>query len=244
MIRYVGGKTRLAKEIAAIIQSHIKPEHTYYYEPFFGGGSMAQYTKDFGLYRIASDNHFDLINLYKLLQTDIDTEFLSDFFSSIDEQQYNRLKNLTDPNFAQSARRAYAGFALSFAGKYFGGYARDKAGKRDFNKESLARLIKHIPDLKDIHFHCMDYREYFPITSDVIIYADPPYASTLGYKTGVFDTNAFWQTMRDWNSRGATVIISEYEAPDDFKVIWEKPYKTYLSTTTKDKVERLFMMKG
>ncbi len=72
MIRYVGGKTRLAKEIAAVIQQHIKPTHRYYYEPFIGGGSMAEYTKAFGLYRIASDNHCDLINLYKLLQNDID----------------------------------------------------------------------------------------------------------------------------------------------------------------------------
>lgn len=254
MIRYVGGKTRLAKEIAAIIRSQIKPIHTHYYEPFFGGGSMAEYTKDFGLYRIAGDNHCDLINLYKVLESFVykstldadDTEILEKWFRYIDETEYIRLKQLTDATLIQSAKRAYAGFNLSFGGKYFGGYARDKAGKRNFAKESYNRLLKHIPDLKGIHFHCMDYRELFPIYDGVIIYADPPYASTLGYRTGTFDTVSFWNTMRNWNNRGATVIISEYEAPDDFESIWEKPYKTYGITlaATKDKIERLFMMKG
>jgi DNA adenine methylase len=178
MIRYVGGKTRLAKEIAAIIQNQIKPKHKYYYEPFFGGGSMAAYTKDFGLSRIASDNHCELIHLYRLLeslfhQDTLDIDLLEQWFKNIDETEYNKLKQYSAGSFIQLARKAYAGFNLSFAGKYFGGYARDKAGKRDFAQESFNRMIKHIPDLRDIHFHCMDYREFFPITDYMIIYADP-----------------------------------------------------------------------
>lgn len=240
MIRYVGGKTRLAKEIAAIIQSYIQPRHTHYYEPFFGGGSMAEYTKAFGLSRIASDNHCDLIYMYIMLQMGWMPPM------HIPESLYNAVKDGPFETMAQKALRGYVGFSMSFGGKYFGGFARDKASKRQFDVESYNRLVNHIPDLKGIYFHCMDYRHFFPIDESMIIYADPPYAYALGYKTGEFDTNAFWQTVRDWNNKGATVIISEYEAPDDFQIIWETPYKTYGITlgATKDKVERLFMMKG
>lgn len=231
MLRYVGGKTRLAKEIAGVIQTHIKPIHTEYYEPFFGDGSMAQHTKAFQLQRIASDSNCDLIYLYQRLQMGwLPREHIT-------EDQYNVLRYDT----IATATRAYAGFALSFGGKWFGGY-----GGRNFAAESYRRLVKHIPDIEGIIFHCMDYRYLFPVIKTSIVYADPPYASTLGYNTGKFDTPALWNTIRNWSNNGATVLVSEYEAPDDFVSVWEKPRKTYMhhKATNNEHIEHLFMWKG
>ena len=61
-------------------------------------------------------------------------------------------------------------------------------------------------------------------SENCLIYCDPPYISSkktwpLNYKG--FDHAKFWQWVRKM-SRKNIVIVSEYEAPDDFKVIWEK----------------------
>jgi hypothetical protein len=53
----------------------------------------------------------------------------------------------------------YAGFQLSYGGKWFGGYRRDKVGKRNYSKEAYNNTIKQIPHLKDIKFINKDFRE-------------------------------------------------------------------------------------
>lgn len=242
MLRYVGGKTRLAKELSAVIYSYKTDAHRRYLEPFFGGGSMAQYTKDFNLNRYASDINQDLILMYQALQDDwLPPEHIT-------EEQYTILAT-SEP----SALRGYVGFGLSFAGIWFVGYAKDKSNKRRFDEESYRRLVKNIPYIQDITFRCKDYQTIKGINSIDLIYCDPPYAHTFnktshhkGYATGDIDHTLFWDIMRQWSNNGATVLISEYTAPDDFIAVWEKPYKTYGITKqrTKDKVEKVFKYRG
>jgi DNA adenine methylase len=194
---------------------------------------MAHYTKDFGLQRFAYDIHPDLIMMYHAIQSGwLPPEFIS-------EELYNDLKCSS-----ASALRGYVGFACSFGGKWFGGYARVVENDRRLDQESYRRIIKNRADFADIYINQRDYTD-IPIHATDIIYCDPPYANTLGYDKKHFDTLGFWQEMRIWGNYGAAVIISEYEAPDDFKVIWEKPRKTYMQhKTTKEHIERLFMWKG
>jgi DNA adenine methylase len=48
-------------------------------------------------------------------------------------------------------------------------------------------------------------------------------------------------------TKGNTVIISEYKAPNDFKCIWEKEVKTEMRTNAngrEDRIERLFTYCG
>jgi len=252
MLRYVGGKVRLAKEITDILLKHKKPEHQYYMEPFFGGGGMVHETRRLELTRIANDSHKGLISLYKLLQMG----WLPP--RDISYETYQAYRYMTPHTIVEEALQAYIGFGLSFDGAWYGSYARDPKGGRNFGDESFRRLIKHIPDIEDIVFHSMDYRQLFPITDEYLIYADPPYDGTMGitshhkYTTNKhaygdhFDHSTFWEVMRNWTQSGATVIVSEYTAPADFEIIWEKPYKTYGITRGQslDKVERLFKYKG
>lgn len=70
-----------------------------------------------------------------------------------------------------------------------------------------------------MRFVCADYRRFKPRGG--VVYCDPPYAATTGYDgTGGFDHAEFWQRMREW-SKNSVVLISEQQAPDDFKCIWE-----------------------
>src|SRR5574341_2465334 len=67
MIRYVGGKTRHAKEIGAILLAESR-DCNRYIEPFFGGGSMAKITSAMSIPRLVSDINPDLIELFQAIQ--------------------------------------------------------------------------------------------------------------------------------------------------------------------------------
>ena len=73
-----------------------------------------------------------------------------------------------------------------------------------------------------------------------LIYCDPPYAEGIGYKSD-FNHEEFWQWVRDMSKKNI-VVVSEYQAPDDFEAIWEMPVKTHLNNRNKlNKVEKLFI---
>lgn len=73
---------------------------------------------------------------------------------------------------------------------------------------------------------------------------DPPYQGTTGYKTGAFNHEEFFQWCRDMKAKGNIVFVSEYNAPDDFEVVWQGEIKTNFSSQRKEAthkaVEKLF----
>lgn len=129
----------------------------------------------------------------------------------ITKDQYVKLKatqDVTDP------LTAYAGVIYSYGGAWFNGYV-DMPQRDDAQKRTLLRKIQSCIDVP--FAHC-DYTSYQP--RNMIIYCDPPYANTSGYKivNHAFDHTQFWDVMRDWSQHN-TVIISEYAAPVDFQPI-------------------------
>jgi len=83
------------------------------------------------------------------------------------------------------------------------------------------------------------------IPSDAIVYCDPPYKWTAEYSEWAFNHTKFRQHMRDL-SKTNQVFISEYTAPDDFKVIYEFEQKSCLSwkwTTDNQPTEKVFTIK-
>ncbi len=221
-MRYMGGKARIGKQLAAVIQS-FQPKH--YAEPFCGMFSVGRQIAC--KRRYASDLNLDLILLHKAIQTGWTPP------GSVSEEEYNALRNV-----APSSVRGFAGFGCSFYGKFFGGYARE--GKRDFAGNARSSLLKLAPDIEDVVFCCGSYEQYD--TDADLIYCDPPYAGTTDFGD-VFDTDAFWDWVR---SRKETVLVSEYVAPSDFEAIWEKPVVTDMKSKTglgSKRIERLFRRK-
>ena len=72
---------------------------------------------------------------------------------------------------------------------------------------------------RGIDFLCVIQVE---IPKGSVVYADPPYFGTKPISRQKFDTNEFWDYMREI-SKDNKVFISEQNAPDDFKCIWENP---------------------
>ena len=91
-------------------------------------------------------------------------------------------------------------------------------------------------------FRCCSYLDIDPKAGDVV-YADPPYSNTTGYG-GAFDSGVFWDIMRWWRITGVKVFVSEYNAPPDWRVIWEKPIKRNMKADFQSTVcvtEKLFI---
>lgn len=233
-MRYLGGKTRNAKAITKILKSY-RQDGQGYFEPFCGGLSIASKMEG---PMLLNDYHQGLINLYKACKSG---EFkYPDKWITRDE--YNEHKyngDRTDP------LTTFVGFGLSYAGKWFGGYDawednhNNPGGVTFASARSLKKKFE--TDIKDAIFESKSYVEFNP--KDRLIYCDPPYANTTSY-TGVdeFDHEQFWDIMRIW-SKSNTVIVSEFNAPDDFVAVWEKPYKVQMCVEQQHVVEKLFIHK-
>ncbi len=159
---------------------------------------------------------------------------------SMTKAEYEYIKSHKDKD---KALTGFTGFGCSFAGKWFGGYAKDDK-KRKHCLNAYNSLLRQRDSIKDIVFEYRDYRDI--VVKDCLIYCDPPYRNTTQYAgTPKFNSDEFWEIMRSW-SQYNTVIISEYTAPDDFKCIKSIHTKTEIrnkQNIREDRIERLFMLK-
>ena len=133
-------------------------------------------------------------------------------------------------------------YACSFSGKFDNGYARDKTG-RNYAKEQKNSALKQSPKIQSVEFICCSYEDLSSVTNS-LIYCDPPYQGTTGYKTGSFNHEIFFDWCREMKTKGNSVFVSEYNAPDDFELVWQGEIKTNFSSTrnkaTHNAVEKLF----
>ena len=233
-MNYLGGKATLAKHILPIILKDRKPGQ-WYVEPFAGGMNVVDKVKG---NRIASDAHPQLIAMWKAL---VEDGWTPPGIISKDEYRYARdNRSMFDDYYL-----GWVGFCCAFNGAYFNSYAgnvsekyRNKNGKlRNYQEETKNAIMRQIPKLKNVIFNCSTY-DKLSIPPESIVYCDPPYKGTTGYSVSL-DHDAFWQWCREQSKAGHSVFISEYNAPSDFKCIYEK-LKRY-GTKCKSSTERLFV---
>ena len=109
---------------------------------------------------------------------------------------------------------------------------RDIIVKRKGELQQLERLqqleqlerLQQLQQLQQLELSSKSYDE-IKILPGSVVYCDPPYKGTRGYLTA-FDHEKFW----DWVRRQVEpVFVSEYSAPEDFKVLMALHKKTRLS---------------
>lgn len=226
---YMGSKNRIAKELIPIITKDLKPNQ-WYVEPFVGGANMIDKIEH--PYKLGADNNKYLIALLEAVQNG---QELPEY---ITKDEYIAVKTNKDnyPDWYVG----FVGFVSSFRAKFFGGYSgycTTKTGiQRNYIKERINNILKQ--NLDGIKLVCSSY-DALDIPANSIIYCDPPYNGTTKYKDS-FDSDAFWQWCRDKAKEGHTVYVSEYNAPEDFKCIWEKQINSNLGGTSKTATEKLF----
>ncbi|MEG1290428.1 MAG: DNA adenine methylase [Bacteroidales bacterium] len=229
----MGSKRRIAKYILSIILKNRK-EGQYFVDIFCGGCNLIDKVNG---NRIANDNNPYLIALFR----EIVNNGIS--LSKVDKETYYKVKanKYAYPEWYVG----HVGFNCSSMGKWFESFVCDewitKSEIRNYQTEHINNLLSQVESLHDVSFFSCDYRE-LTIPPCSIIYCDPPYKNTIGYRQK-FDHDAFWQWCRDMAKQGHSVFISEYEAPEDFTCIWEMEIKDTLShSITKLKKERLFVV--
>lgn len=233
-MKYMGSKARIAKHILPIILKDRKPDQ-WYVEPFVGGANMIDKVDG---NRLGADLNPHLISALKLIRDAPET-----IPNLITEEDYAIAKATQ-----LSGLDGFIGFAMSFGGKWFGGYRRDKAGTRGCienmqtqTRRSKAAAIKQSALIKGVDLVAAGYLSII-LPPQSIIYCDPPYANTTKYKDD-FDHEEFWQWCREKVMEGHQVFISEYNAPDDFVCVWQQELNVSVAKSGKHKkaVEKLFV---
>lgn len=238
-MKYMGSKSRIAKDIVPIIQRYIYDLGTQLYvEPFCGGCNVIDKIKANNKW--ATDKHEYLIEMYKNLDK-IST--LPDF---ITKEHYSDVRDCFNKKL-DTYEKWYigaVGFLASYNGRFFdGGYAglvNTKVGTvRNYYDEAKRNLESQIPDLKDINFQCRNYNELK--YHGAVIYCDPPYKNTKQYGINKsFDYNKFWEWVRK-TSLNNFVIVSECQAPDDMKCIWQQEVTRTIDNTKRiSSIEKLY----
>lgn len=208
-MQYFGGKFRIAKSIVDFISPRVKGR--VFVDAFCGSCNVVSKMRGA---RIANDKHKYLIAMFKGLQGGwIPPDYVS-------EDEYYKIKDNQDEN---PALAGFVGFSCSFAGKWWGGYARNSRGD-NYCLQSKRNLLKKFEYLKDVEFFCGDYFD-IPIPLGAVVYCDIPYKNSTPYNSkevGVFSHEVFYTWIRE-NRDKFSVFVSEYKEniPEDFKVVWE-----------------------
>ena len=211
-----------------------RKEDQYWVEPFVGGANVIDKVEG---NRIGADFNSHLIDALRLIRDD--PQSIPDLITEDDyKEAQDRKKTELD---------GFTGFAMSFGGKWFGGYRRDKAGTKGCienmntqTRRSKNSAVKQSGMIKGVDLVFASYSD-LNIPPKSIIYCDPPYEGTTGYKDK-FSHAEFWQWCRDKSKEGHAVFVSEYSAPDDFECIWQQELSVSVAKDGKHKkaVEKLF----
>lgn len=231
-MKYMGSKNRIAKHLLPIMLAEAERNNiTTWVEPFVGGANMIDKVPD--IYkRVGYDLNEHVIHALIDIRDNID--LLPD---SVGEEEYKSYRGLP----AQSIK-SWVRFMLSFGGKLDNGYARENGSdETTFCRYGKRNALKQSPKIQNVQFICDSYENLD--FENCLIYCDPPYQGTSGYKTGSFDHEKFFDWCRQ-QAKKNIVFVSEYNAPDDFIEVWRGEVKTNFASARKkathNAVEKLF----
>jgi len=200
---YAGGKHFLAKKIATYLLT-LPCERIV--EPFCGALSV---TAKLGNVAIASDICKPLITTLRAVQSGwIPPDYVS-------REGYARYKAAPDPD---DPMTAFVGFWHAYGGKWFAGYSPYRLDRASGQKPGGASksLRRKVAQAGAVDLRCCAYTA-FEFGPGDLVYCDPPYyGTTLPGTREPFDHVQFWAWVRAQERRGATVVVSEKTAPDDF----------------------------
>lgn len=214
-MQYQGGKARTAAKFAPILDQELLGGRTLV-EPFVGGFNIIpRLTPGSGAGNdfLCSDRNAALIAMYQALQDGWDPP------SVVTREEYDSLRARAD---AANPMTAFAAFGCSYSGKEWGGYAADAHG-RNYAAQARAALLLKSAYMTRVRFSVGNYWETVVPTGSVV-YCDPPYLGTTGYRGGAFDHERFYAWCESLVVvSGCVVLVSEFTVPAHWVVVWESP---------------------
>ncbi|RKQ59864.1 site-specific DNA-adenine methylase [Thermovibrio guaymasensis] len=230
-MKYMGSKNRIAKHLLpTMLVEAEKNNITTWVEPFVGGANMIDKVPD-TYKRVGYDFNDHAIHALIGIRDNVEQ-----FPDNLNESEYNKLKGLPPCTIGSWVR-----IACSFGGIFESKLAADKTGLRNYAQEAKRNALRQSPKIQNVDFICDSYENLD--FENCLIYCDPPYQGTSGYKTGAFDHEKFFDWCRN-QAKKNIVFVSEYNAPDDFTEVWRGEVKTNFASTRKkathNAVEKLF----
>lgn len=158
--------------------------------------------------------------------------------TNVSEEEYKqaRINQDKEPHIA-----GFVGFACSFAGKFWGGYARDSkgGGTGNYALRGHNSILKKMQNLKNAQFTCKDFTELD--YENCLIYCDPPYKNTTPYCKkilGKFPYDEFLKWVQKQSIKNI-VLVSEYKhnVPDGAEIVLEIPSKTSIRDKSGNVIE-------
>lgn len=209
-MQYLGGKSRIARQIAEVILAE-KGDADVYREPFLGGASVAALLVPHFKRAYLSDAVPDVVLLWEAALAG------REFPETLSRAEWEALRDDAEP----SALRGFAGFGVSFGGKWFAGYAKPSPGK-DYAGIASRAISKKARGMEGADLSLLDYRTVRAGEGEVV-YCDPPYAGTTEYGAARgFDPSGFWTWAVEQARNGAVVFVSEYAAPEGWRPVWSR----------------------
>jgi DNA adenine methylase len=240
-LKYLGGKTRLAKQIAY----HVQPAGPWW-EPFCGGLSCSKALAHYYPVGLLSDVSVPLISLYQAVRSGWNPP------RHLTREEHARAKYLPDTD----PLKGFAGFACSYAGNFFAGYVGiqkvySKSHPNGMNQDPIRHASKSLlldcrgGLLEECKFTTADFLSVRPEQGRFeSIYCDPPYEGTTKYRgTPEFDHEKLWVRCKHWAILGTRVFVSELSCPIEHEVVFEKSYEArcgYKGQKNGHKTEKLF----
>lgn len=236
-MRYLGGKFHLSRVIAPLVNTAIqeKMRQGYsgeYYEPFVGSAYVME--RIHAPYKYGSDINADIIAMWHALQRG----WIPPAYVSHAQYVWCRKNKEHIP----AHYRAFVGIGCSFGGKLWNGYAQG-INKKDETHSAYTSVMRKIQMCQDVVFASHSYTKLEP--RNAVVYCDPPYAGTTGYKdTGdAFNHIDLWNTMRVWAADyNNTVYVSEYTAPEWVPCIQEFQRSRRIHPQRATTIERLYCL--
>lgn len=235
-MQYQGGKSKYAKRIAEVINSYYVPGHCFY-EPFVGGNSIAALV-NFDHCQLSDVNRY-IVAAWEALRAGF-TPFK--FGKATYDHCSTCVRNDTPSFIFTDAEIGYIILSGSFSGKWLGGFMPPNTPSRDYLREGIDSFMR-----AKIHpttlFRCGSY-ESQNYALPGVIYCDPPYAHTMGYRQVQGFNHAEFYDWAVTMSRTHTVLISESSMPNDYFteiVDFTRPLNSGI--LTKPRNEKLYMPK-
>ena len=244
-MRYCGSKARYAKDLIPIITEHLNGDNIFF-DSFMGGAnilSSVDYHQKMGI-----DINKYIVDLWKY----ISIHRMIGIPSSMERETYYEIKKsyIEKNDNYPSWLIGYTGSALSFGGAWFNGFSGYNVKKKEDHVLGAYNGLKKQVDnflYLDKTIFINEFYSNVPYPVGSVIYCDPPYASTKKYISD-FNNDMFWDWVRMMvKEKKCYVYVSEYEAPSDFKCVWEKEKKECMNSAKRGygklMTEKLFILK-
>lgn len=186
LIKWRGGKSRLAKKIVSLF-----PEHSCYCEAF-GGAAWVLFEKnpENSNHEVLNDIHGELSNFWEVVRTKPDELFDAMKWDIPSRSRYDQLRkcDFRKLNEIERARRLYWMTKSSFGGSYADVFGTGRESPNRANFDTFHEKLKYANSrLKRVTIECKDYRHLSKIYDHetTLWYLDPPYFGTI--KTGYAD---------------------------------------------------------